>query len=72
MKTISLNGSWNLRGRPQGQSDAEMLVLDARVPGCVQLDMSREGILPEDLFMGMNITETEKCIYCFSRRRLRI
>ena len=37
-----------------------MLTLTAKVPGCVQLDMSRAGILPADLLVGANIVETEK------------
>lgn len=59
MKTLSLNGSWNLRGQREG-GGSETLSLEAQVPGCVQLDMSRAGILPADLFMGNNILETEK------------
>ncbi len=59
MKKISLDGLWLLKGRNQLSRDGE-LSLNAEVPGCVQLDMSREGILPTDLFMGENITETEK------------
>ncbi|MBQ8203803.1 MAG: hypothetical protein IJZ75_05930 [Clostridia bacterium] len=60
MKTISLNGVWNLLGQPQESNSGEKISLTANVPGCVQLDLSREGYLPEDLYMGMNITETEK------------
>ena len=37
-----------------------MLVLKAEVPGCVQLDLSRCGYLPEDLYMGENIKLAEK------------
>ena len=59
MKEISLNGKWNLRGRRQGTSDS-LLELSAKVPGCVQLDLSDAGILPKDLFFGENIRETEK------------
>ena len=60
MTTISLNGIWNLRGRKEGKDSDEMLTLSAQVPGCVQLDLSREGYLPADLYMGENIKETEK------------
>jgi len=60
MKTISLNGTWKLSGRKEGDCACTPLTLEAQVPGCVQLDMSRAGILPDDLFMGMNILETEK------------
>ncbi len=60
MKTISLNGAWQLTGREQEGADRGLLSLTATVPGCVQLDLSREGYLPADLFMGENIKETEK------------
>lgn len=60
MKTISLNGKWSLRGQRQGKGGEGALTLSATVPGCVQLDLSREGYLPEDLYMGENIKETEK------------
>ena len=59
MKNISLCGEWELRGHKQNSKD-EMLTLTAEVPGCVQLDMSRAGYLPADLFMGENILEAEK------------
>lgn len=59
MKTISLNGKWKVSGKRQGSSDLPIAFL-GNVPGCVQLDMSDAGILPEDLFMGENILETEK------------
>ena len=58
MKTISLNGMWKLSGRPEDGGDT--ITLDAQVPGCVQLDLSDAGILPNDLYMGENILETEK------------
>lgn len=60
METIFLNGTWTLRGRRQEGADAGELCLPAAVPGCVQLDLSREGYLPSDLFMGENILEAEK------------
>ena len=59
MKSISLNGEWKLTGKRQGSNDTP-ITLTATVPGCVQLDMSRAGILPADLYMGENILETEK------------
>ena len=58
MKTISLDGLWELRGRREGTSDAP-ITLAATVPGCVQLDLSEAGYLPRDLFMGENIKATE-------------
>lgn len=60
MKRISLCGEWALRGRREDDAASEMLTLTAKVPGCVQLDMSREGLLPADLLVGANIVETEK------------
>ena len=59
MKRISLNGEWNLKGRKEG-TENDYLNLTASVPGMVQLDMSRAGILPADLYFGENIKETEK------------
>lgn len=60
MKNISLNGIWKLRGKPEYDASATPIELEATVPGCVQLDLSKAGYLPEDLFMGMNITKTEQ------------
>jgi len=59
MKTLSLNGKWKLRGKRQGSDDTP-IKLAGTVPGCVQLDMCDAGLLPKDLYMGMNIRETEK------------
>ena len=59
MKTISLNGIWQLSGKPQ-EEDTERITLSAEVPGCVQLDLSREGYLPKDLFKGTNLRQSEK------------
>lgn len=58
MKILSLNGTWQLTGKPQ--CGGALLSLTATVPGCVQLDLSKAGFLPEDLFLGMNITQTEQ------------
>ena len=60
MKTLYLNGIWNLKGRPEGEGENSLISLSAEVPGYVQLDLSREGFLPSDLFMGENIIEAEK------------
>lgn len=59
METISLNGTWKLRGSRQ-EGPSGQLQLEASVPGCVQLDLSKAGYLPADLYMGENIRETEK------------
>ena len=60
MENFSLNGTWQLRGRRQKGEPAPEIFLNATVPGCVQLDLAREGYLPSDLFMGENILEAEK------------
>ena len=59
MKTLSLCGEWNIKGRKENTLD-EPISLKGQVPGCVQLDLSRAGYLPEDLFFGENILEAEK------------
>lgn len=58
MKTVKLDGLWRLRGRPQ-EGPGEEVLLEAQVPGCVLLDLSRAGFLPEDLYFGNNIKEAE-------------
>lgn len=60
MEMISLNGTWQLQGRRQEGEPSAELTLTANVPGCVQLDLSKAGYLPADLFMGENILETQK------------
>jgi len=59
MRKISLCGEWKLTGKRQNSEDAT-ISMTANVPGCVQLDMSRAGYLPADLFMGENILKAEK------------
>lgn len=67
-RLISLNGTWTLYyyDAVNGQHyAADELVrcnvahVPAQVPGNVELDLARAGILPEDLFRGMNICKTE-------------
>lgn len=60
MQSISLNGIWKISGNPQNIEDAESLVISGRVPGCVQLDLSEQGYLPRDIYMGKNILSAEK------------
>lgn len=62
MKTISLNGIWSLSGKAAEGFESRAVIknIAAEVPGCVQLDLSRAGILPSDLFFGENITKTEE------------
>jgi beta-mannosidase len=60
---ISLNGTWKLFYFPQGkyhfanpdQLKAQGLTpIEATVPGETALDLSRQGILPKDLYFGEN------------------
>ncbi len=60
MENIVLNGTWSLKGKSQSSQVENIISIDAQVPGCVQLDLSKAGYLPEDLFMGENILEAEK------------
>ena len=65
---ISLDGTWTLyftdERRQAPRTPAELLALGApcipaQVPGNVELDLSRAGMLPEDLFQGMNPRKAE-------------
>ena len=58
MKSISLGGEWTLRGRNQATLEGE-LQLTASVPGLAQLELSKAGYVPDDLFMGENIKSLE-------------
>ena len=62
---VSLNGKWKLYYFPQGKyplvnpdqlTTLKVAAIDANVPGNVELDLSRTGELPSDLFQGENIT----------------
>ncbi len=76
-KTISLNGTWDLYWQDGTGEDRLSFHkrdaakrIDGHVPGNVELDLSRAGILPEDLFMGMNTVEayrTETWDYLYER-----
>ena len=66
---VNLNGKWKLYYAPQGErkisavgelKNSGIPFLDATVPGNVELDLSKAGILPEDLFKGMNILKAEE------------
>ena len=59
MKITSLNGVWKLKCFPYKQEEPAY-VINGKVPGNVQLDLSESGYLPEDLFMGNNILKTEE------------
>jgi beta-mannosidase len=63
MPTLSLNGEWQLYGFPAGSRSidtpevlfaAGLEALPAQVPGNVELDLQRAGLLPEPFF-GENI-----------------
>ncbi|MBQ8432487.1 MAG: glycoside hydrolase family 2 [Clostridia bacterium] len=60
MKRISLNGTWTLTGRLQTAPHSKQLSLTAEVPGTVALELSRQGYLPEDLYLGNNITQVRE------------
>lgn len=66
---ISLDGKWKLYyfledsediNNPADLKKHNIPSVPAQVPGEVQLDLSRAGVLPADLFMGLNIMETER------------
>lgn len=68
MKKISLNGDWKLYYYDKLQRNVidpdelkvgDIASVSARVPGDVHLDLSKAGVLPADLFKGMNLRETE-------------
>ena len=68
-RIYSLNGQWDLyyydavEGRTceaKELMNGDIPHIPAEVPGNVDLDLSRAGILPEDLFRGMNICRTEQ------------
>ena len=54
MDQRALKTSWCLAYRRPGE-DRHELAVEASVPGNVELDLSRAGLLPEDLFFGENI-----------------
>lgn len=67
MKKHILSGDWELFGYGHDMSvnspdniETCPIKICGKVPGNVDLDLSREGILPKDLFMGLNIKETER------------
>src|SRR5262249_44456684 len=60
---LSLNGEWQLSFGPQGHASdtlstpdlpPEFTAIPATVPGNVELDLIRAGLLPEDLDRGQN------------------
>jgi beta-mannosidase len=79
MNVIDLNGAWTLYWFPQGERDVSSPGrldgcgcprVPAEVPGNCALDLSRAGVLPEDLFFGDNIRllrEYERCRWWYIR-----
>lgn len=66
MKSKSLNGTWTLYYAESGKYEIENYAefekydiphIAATVPGNVELDLSKAGLLPKDLFMGNSIIE---------------
>ncbi len=69
MQKHSLNGKWKLYffreqtkniASPIKLYDQDIPVIEASVPGNVELDLSRAGYLPSDLYKGENILEVQK------------
>lgn len=67
--TISLNGEWKLYFYEEHTADIctpDQLIasgiapISAAVPGNVELDLSRAGLLLDELYKGMNIVKAEK------------
>ena len=54
MDQRALKTDWRLAYRRPGEN-RHKLAVEASVPGNVELDLSRAGLLPEDLFFGENI-----------------
>ena len=52
MKTKSLNGTWTLYYAESGKY--EIPHIPATVPGNVELDLSKNGLITDDLFMSKN------------------
>lgn len=63
---IELNSVWRLYPIEKSgavktpQELADYRFIPAKVPGNVELDMIEDGMLPKDIFKGMNITSAEK------------
>ncbi len=64
-----LNGKWKLYYCPEGSAGnpsvldlakSNIPVIDATVPGNVELDLISAGLLPEDIFKGENIKKAQK------------
>ena len=77
---ISLDGKWTLKYSDSTSGDSGEI--EALVPGNVELDLMRAGLLPEDLFRGDLRLELYKAFRlsgggkqtfqtCFRRSRLR-
>ncbi len=78
--SLGLDGKWQLRFGQQNKSapctpedlnESDWPVIDAEVPGNVELDLIRAGYLPEDLDRGNNIYELRKyetCRWWYFRR----
>ena len=62
MKKISLDGEWNLYFFEQNSTSVykEKSCVKARVPGNAELDLIRCGLLPENIYKGMNIKKIEE------------
>ena len=66
---VNLNGQWKLYYAKQGEykinsiydlKTSKISSVHCTVPGNVELDLSKAGVLPEDLFKGENILKAEE------------
>ena len=57
--SVLRKNKWNLRTETEIRKSG-CPVIDAKVPGNFELDLSRAGVLPEDLYFGTNILEVQK------------
>jgi len=72
MKKIDLNGQWTLHYSKKQEKlpttvkeleESGLACVPAVVPGNAHLDLSRAGILPEDLMFGLNVMEVRQYEY---------
>ena len=65
MKKVSLNGEYTLRYRSvyERKDWAECETVRAQVPGNVEIDLMKAGILP-DIYFGSNVLQLKKWEFC--------
>ena len=69
MRNVALNSEWKLYYFPQGSmhigspeelAASGLVSIEAEVPGNVELDLSRAGVLPGDLYKADNINSSKR------------